>query len=60
MVNINGIPEPFREFLGANHSEHKKADQKEQGISATRVERGGRADMQDLLFLATILLLCDD
>jgi len=53
----NDIPEPFREFLGGT--------QKEQEISAASIdtdsirERNGR-DMQDLLFLAAILLLCDD
>jgi len=53
----NDIPEPFRKFLGGT--------QKEQEISATNIdtdsvrERNGR-DMQDLLFLAAILLLCDD
>jgi len=57
-VNIkNDIPEPFREFLDPG--------QKEQEISATSIgaESGtekSRTDMQDLLFLAAILMLCDD
>ena len=57
-ANINNdIPEPFREFLDAG--------KKEQEISAASIgtensaERG-RTDMQDLLFLAAILMLCDD
>ena len=55
----NDIPEPFREFLGTEQG------QKEQEISATGLgtESGAtrsRTDMQDLLFLAAILMLCDD
>ena len=59
----NDIPEPFREFLGsASSSGHS---QKDQEISATGLDMGksterGRTDMQDLLFLAAILMLCDD
>jgi len=69
MVHINSdIPEPFREFLGVNCDASKDVSRKEQDISATSMtnlsvenntERG-RADMQDFLFLAAILMLCDD
>ena len=57
-VNIkNDIPEPFREFLDGG-------GQKEQEISATSINTDSISersrDMQDLLFLAAILLLCDD
>ena len=69
MMNINNIPEPFREFLGTNQRASEKADQKEQGVSAASVKMDtdpelgsekNRGDMQDLLFLAAILLLCDE
>ncbi|MCL2377419.1 MAG: hypothetical protein FWC76_08520 [Defluviitaleaceae bacterium] len=59
MMNIKDVPEPFREFLSTG--------QKQQEISAASIgidtELGaerGRTDMQDVLFLAAILLLCDD
>ena len=57
-VNINNdIPEPFREFLDSGR--------KEKEISATSIStenntERSRTDMQDLLFLAAILMLCDD
>ena len=59
----NDIPEPFREFLGSKPSSGQ--DNKEQEISATGLGTEGgttrsRTDMQDLLFLAAILMLCDD
>jgi len=67
MTNINNIPEPFRGFLDAGYNTTNRANQKEQQISATSLgidtELGaerGRSDMQDVLFLAAILLLCDD
>jgi len=67
MMNINSIPEPFRGFLDAGHSTTNATNQKEQQISATGlgIDAGigterGRSDMQDMLFLAAILLLCDD
>jgi len=67
MTNINNIPEPFRGFLGTGHNTASATSQKEQQISATSLgidtELGaerGRSDMQDMLFLAAILLLCDD
>jgi len=58
----NDIPEPFREFLGSDNGPQ------EQEISAANLSidaQGGgvpksRSDMQDLLFLAAILMLCDD
>ena len=67
-VNINNdIPEPFREFSGSEKPEVKNPEMQEpeQEISATslgtenKAERS-RTDMQDLLFLAAILMLCDD
>jgi len=64
-VNINSIPEPFRDFLGSD------GNKVEQEIAATNIEsqiagksqiagERNRSDMQDLLFLAAILMLCDD
>jgi len=51
-INIDSVPPPFREFLG---------DEPQQ-ISATSVERANNRtnDMSDLLFLAAILMMCDD
>ncbi|MDR2182840.1 MAG: hypothetical protein LBE55_01565 [Clostridiales bacterium] len=62
-MNINSIPEPFREFL--EPKPNAQPNQQEQEISAAGIEAGGgtergRSDMQDLLFLAAILMLCDD
>jgi len=64
-MDINSIPEPFREFLGSSPVPDSTPDQKEQEISATSIDVGSgtarnRSDMQDLLFLAAILMLCDD
>ena len=55
-ISINSVPEPFRSFLDSTYS---------QEISATSLGGKGNAatndggDMQDLLFLAAILMLCD-
>ena len=58
MVNINSIPEPFREFLG---NENKQQDLREiSAMSYENTETPGNNDMQDFLFLAAILMLCDD
>ena len=66
MVNINNdIPEPFREFLDAGSNTAEKAATKDREISAANIDTNSlasknRTDMQDLLFLAAILMLCDD
>ncbi|MCL2574100.1 MAG: hypothetical protein FWE34_06085 [Defluviitaleaceae bacterium] len=57
MTNINDIPEPFREFLGA---EAEAQEISATGLDAEGVTPNSRSDMQDLLFLAAILMLCDD
>lgn len=58
-LNIDSVPQPFREFLGSTNEKDK-----EQDMSAMGMETEGRdnqsKDMQDLLFLAAILMLCDD
>ena len=69
-VNINNdIPEPFRNFLHANpgpgSNPASESGHQEQEISAASINpensgTRGRTDMQDFLFLAAILMLCDD
>ncbi|MCL2397476.1 MAG: hypothetical protein FWC93_05355 [Defluviitaleaceae bacterium] len=57
--DINNIPEPFRGFLGNNA--RKKTDPSQQSISAQGGQVGARSkDIQDLMFLAAILMLCDE
>jgi len=60
-INISSVPQPFREFLSGG----AKAGQ---DISAAGIEAGqkennkakGQQDMQDLMFLAAILMMCDE
>ena len=65
-LNINSIPEPFKEFLCKEHGAYTKEGSSHEGreIHAMGAVENKAADrnkeMQDLLFLAAILMLCDD
>jgi len=59
MININSIPEPFREFLGSK-TEGQEDLREISAMSAENTEMSGSNDMQDFLFLAAILMLCDE
>ena len=67
MVNIENVPKPFREFLETSpETKAKSGDEREisaMDLNAMSMGASSKAqpnDMQDLLFLAAILLLCDD
>ena len=63
-LSINSVPEPFREFLSQPKSQEISA----MGLgmnTAGGTEDAAKSiasnnDMQDLLFLAAILMLCDN
>lgn len=67
-LNINSIPEPFKEFLHKEPDENgaKKPTQPDQreiyamGSHDDAESNSRNKEMQDLLFLAAILMLCDD
>jgi len=63
-LSINSVPEPFREFLKPSKTQEISAmglgmDTDSSRESTTNSGTGGN-DMQDLLFLAAILMLCDN
>ena len=58
-VDIKTIPEPFREFL-ANEQRDDEKKINAMGMDETAAAKSGSQDMQDMLFLAAILLLTDD
>lgn len=67
-LNINIIPEPFKEFLHKEPAEkcaEKSAqfDMREIYAMGNHIDTENNShnkEMQDLLFLAAILMLCDD
>ena len=63
-LSINSVPEPFREFLNPSKTQEISAmglDMKaENSANPTANSGNGGNDMQDLLFLAAILMLCDN
>ena len=60
-VDMNKIPEPFREFL-ASEGVHVGKEIYAAAIDepAAKASPQGGHDMQDLLFLAAILMLTDE
>ncbi|MCL2171190.1 MAG: hypothetical protein FWB71_03475 [Defluviitaleaceae bacterium] len=52
-VDVNAIPQPFREFLATEQKEISAA-------SPDALAPARNNDMQDLLFLAAILLLTEN
>jgi len=58
-VNISNVPQPFREFLeGGNDAEISAM-----GIDANKKDSHNvqkQKDVQDFMFLAAILMMCDE
>ena len=50
-LSIHSVPAPFNEIF---------AKQEQAGNSSNSEKAGNSNDMQDLLFLAAILMLCDE
>ena len=58
-VDMNKIPEPFREFL-ANEGQEKEIRATSIEDAETDAHSRSKGDMHDLLFLAAILMLTDE
>jgi len=63
-LSINSVPEPFRELLNPKKSQEISAMglgmNVDSGTETAAKSNTNGNDMQDLLFLAAILMLCDN